>query len=102
MSIKYKFDEGAILGTLQEYVDATYQGHYSNANDPQNIQAIDVWNSLGSLESTCRDNALKYLLRFGKKAGKNTKDLYKAMHYITLMIYAVESEKENKDATTSN
>ena len=73
MKIPYRFSEDKIVKSLQDYLDGTY--------------------------STARDNALKYLLRFGKKEGKNPKDLYKAMHYIILMLYCLK--KEAKDATAS-
>jgi len=98
MTIKYRFQEDEILFHLEEYVDATYSGHYTN-EEKKEIQVIDIWESLGSLESTARDNALKYLLRYGKKEGKNPKDLYKAMHYIILMLYC--GRKGPADATAS-
>ena len=41
---------------------------------------------------------MKYLARYGKKDGKNRKDLLKAMHYIILMMYA---EDTNNDETLS-
>ena len=97
-TVPYRFHEDEILYHLEEYVDATYSGHYTN-EDKKEIQVIDIWESLGSLESTARDNALKYLLRFGKKEGKNPKDLYKAMHYIILMLYCLR--KETSDASAS-
>ncbi len=31
-------------------------------------------------------NAIKYLCRFGKKDGRNRKDLLKAIHYIVLLM----------------
>lgn len=97
-TIPYRFQEDEILFHLQEYVDATYSGHYTNKQKKE-IQVIDIWESLGSLESTARDNALKYLLRFGKKEGKNSKDLYKAMHYIILMLYCLRKEPANASAS---
>tara|TARA_S200002703_G_scaffold152504_1_gene152978 strand:+ start:283 stop:585 length:303 start_codon:yes stop_codon:yes gene_type:complete len=98
MKIPYRFSEDKIVKSLQDYLDGTYSGHYTN-EDKKEIQVIDVWESMGSLDSTARDNALKYLLRFGKKEGKNPKDLYKAMHYIILMLYCLK--KEATDATAS-
>jgi hypothetical protein len=46
-----------------------------------------MWESLGSAETTCRDTAIKYLARYGKKDGRNRKDLLKAIHYIVLMMH---------------
>jgi hypothetical protein len=80
---KYKYREDEILSQLKEYVDSTYSQHYV----AKDIQVIDIWESLGSLDTTCRDTAIKYLSRYGKKEGKNKKDLLKAMHYIMLLMY---------------
>jgi hypothetical protein len=40
----------------------------------------------------CQANAIKYLCRYGKKDGKNRKDLLKAIHYIVLLM----SSEDNK------
>lgn len=42
---------------------------------------------MGDASSTCRNTAMKYLWRYGKKNGNNAEDLYKAMHYIILCLY---------------
>jgi|TARA_S200002703_G_scaffold2466_2_gene3867 hypothetical protein len=93
---EFKFDEDKILDEVYHYLSSTYSQHYTS--NKSNIQAVDIWNSLGTLESTARDNALKYLLRYGKKDGKNRKDLLKAIHYIVLMIYTLNEEEQ--DVTT--
>lgn len=79
-----KYGEDIILKEISEYVFNTYDGHYVGKGE---IQTIDVWNTLGSAETTCRDTAIKYLMRFGKKDGKNKKDLLKACHYIILLMH---------------
>lgn len=84
MSQQYKYNEKQILDEVSEYVLSTYKGHYVASDD---IQTLDVWKALDSVESTCRDTALKYLMRFGKKDGKNKKDLLKAIHYIVLLMH---------------
>lgn len=89
-NIDYRFLEAVTLKKLQEYVDSTYSQHYVGKKE---TQVIDLWESLGSLETTSRDTAIKYLCRYGKKDGRNQKDLYKAMHYIMLMIYCSEVER---------
>jgi hypothetical protein len=90
----YKYNEDKYLREVANYVDGTYGEHYV-AGD---IQVIDIWQSMESLDTTARDTAIKYLCRYGKKAGKNRKDLLKAMHYIMLMMYAEDSinKGENK------
>lgn len=67
------------------YIEATYGEHYAE----DEIQTIDFIEALGNAQTTFRDKALKYLSRYGKKDGKNKKDLLKAIHYI-LMIYQMD------------
>ena len=42
----------------------------------------------------CQSNAIKYLCRYGKKNGKNKKDLYKAVHYIVLLLDSEDRTNE--------
>ena len=88
---EYKYNESEYIHELIEYIDSTYGQHYVN----QGIQVVDVWQSMGSLNTTARDTAIKYLARYGKKNGKNRKDLLKALHYIILMMYAEDSENDD-------
>lgn len=91
---QYKYDEGTALKKITDYVNSTYGQHYVGNGD---VQTVDFWESLGSLETTCRDTAIKYLARYGKKGGKNEKDLLKAIHYIILMMYAKDSGENNPE-----
>ena len=91
MTVKYKYNEDKAVAALQEYLDGTYGQHYVGDGD---VQTVDFWHSLGSLETTARDTAIKYLARYGKKAGKNRKDILKTMHYCILMLYALDKEQE--------
>ena len=68
-----KYNEDKILEDVLKYIKGTYSKHYS----------VDKDFSLS--------NAIKYLCRYGKKDGKNKMDLYKAIHYIVLLI---SSEKQ--------
>lgn len=90
--IDYKYNEGKNLDKVLQYINSTYGQHYVGNGD---IQTVDFWESLGSLETTSRDTAIKYLARYGKKGGKNEKDLLKAIHYIILMMYAADKEETN-------
>ncbi len=47
---------------------------------------MDMLRQLGIDKDFCQANAIKYLARYGKKAGKNRKDLLKAIHYIILLM----------------
>lgn len=87
--MEYKYLEDVSMEKIQAYIDGTYGQHYVGNGE---IQTVDFWESLGSLETTARDTAIKYLARYGKKGGRNEKDLLKAIHYIILMMYANRDE----------
>ena len=87
--LQYKYNEDINMSRIQDYINSTYGQHYVGNGD---IQTVDFWESLGTLESTSRDTAIKYLARYGKKEGRNPKDLLKAVHYILLMMYAADKE----------
>jgi len=91
---EYKYDEMTYINDLVSYIDSTYGQHYVN----EGIQVVDVWHSMGSLTTTARDTAIKYLARYGKKNGCNRKDLLKAMHYIVLMMYAEDTKNDDSSS----
>ena len=93
MKINWKYNEPQILLEVSKYLESTYGQHYAGNKE---IQTVDFWHSLGSLDTTARDNAIKYLARYGKKGGKNRKDLIKAIHYIILMMWDQEQETANE------
>lgn len=92
----YKYDEDKHMANVIKYLAGTYGEHYV----AKDIQVIDIWESLDSLETTARDTAIKYLCRYGKKAGKNKKDLLKAIHYILLMMYAGDKNAQTESTGT--
>ena len=73
----------------------TYKGHYVGGGE---YQTVDIWNTLGSAATTCRDTAIKYLMRYGKKDGHNKKDLLKAVHYITLLNHYTQEEDNDSSS----
>ena len=79
-----RFSEDKFLADVRNYIEGTYNQHYVGKKE---IQTIDVWETLGSVDTTCRDTAIKYLMRYGKKGGHNRKDLLKAVHYIVLLAH---------------
>lgn len=81
----WKYDEGKILKEIESYLLSTYNGHY--VGDEQQIQTLDLIDSIGDAEAFCRSNAIKYLSRFGKKDGKNRKDILKVIHYAILLYH---------------
>ena len=90
-----KYNEEQILKQVIKYIKSTYNQHYST--DGKGLQAMDIFRHLDTDKDFCPSNAIKYLIRYGKKQGKNEKDLIKAIHYIVLLISSErESQKKNK------
>lgn len=88
--IKYIFNEDVILKELQEYVDGTYSEHYSQ----NKYQATDFIVDSGHGEGFFIGNIMKYTQRYGKKDGKNRKDLLKVIHY-AIMALSIHEEEDN-------
>jgi len=86
---KYQEDKG--IKDLQDYISTTYGGHYTSEHN--NVQTLDLIESVGDAESFCRSNAIKYLSRYDKK-GQGKRDLLKAMHYTLLLYYFSGNTKE--------
>ena len=78
----FKYEENVILKQAEDYIAKTYELHYTG---DKGTQTLDLIESIGDAEAFCRSNAIKYLSRFGKKDGKNEKDILKAIHYCTLL-----------------
>lgn len=88
---EYRYNEDKFLAEVLEYIETTYAGHYVGKEE---IQTTDVWHTLGSADTTTRDTAIKYLMRYGKKDGYNRKDLLKAIHYIVLLAHFTEEKQK--------
>ena len=89
---KYKEDEA--IKALQDYISTTYGGHYTSKEN--NVQTLDLIESVGDAEAFCRSNAIKYLSRYDKK-GQAKRDILKALHY-TLLLYHFSGQL--KETTT--
>ena len=79
-----KYNEDKILKEIGEYIANTYGEHYSTTKEGMQVQ--DMLRHLDIDKDFCQANAIKYLCRYGKKDGNNLKDLFKAIHYIVLLI----------------
>ena len=88
--IEYKYDEGAALMELEEYINSTYDEHYSK----NKYQATEFIIDGGHGEGFCIGNIMKYAQRYGKKNGKDRRDLLKVIHYGIIALYV--NEMENK------
>lgn len=98
----FRFKEDRYLEDVANYIAGTYGQHYAHEIDGKNIQVVDLWEGMGSLLTTSRDTAIKYLTRFGRKGGHNEKDLHKAIHYVLLMLYAARNEQTDVAAEEPN
>ena len=79
-----KYNEQQIIEEIYRYIKGTYNQHYSA--DKDGFQVQDMLRHLNIDKDFCQANAIKYLCRYGKKDGKNRKDLMKAIHYIVLLL----------------
>ena len=96
--IDYKYNEEALINELQEYVDGTYEQHYSQ----NKFQATEFIIDGGHGEGFALGNILKYSQRYGKKAGKNRNDLLKVLHYALIALHVHDKEHTTVDTTDWN
>ena len=87
-SIAYKYREAAAIEELQAYVDSTYGEHYAQGK----IQTTEFIIDLGDGIPFTRGNVIKYAQRYGKKGGRNRKDILKILHYALIMLYVHDTE----------
>ena len=91
--IQYKYDEDAILTDLNEYIDSTYNEHYSK----NKYQATEFIIDGGHGEGFCIGNIMKYAQRYGKKNGKDRSDLLKVIHYGIIALHINNMENSEND-----
>ena len=90
----YRYSEDKILKEVKDYIDDTYKQHYSK----NKFQATEFIMDSGHGEGFCIGNIMKYAQRFGKKDGKNRKDLLKVIHYGIMALHNLDNG-EVKDET---
>ena len=91
--IEYKYDEGAALMELEEYIDSTYDEHYSK----NKYQATEFIIDGGHGEGFCIGNIMKYAQRYGKKNGKDRSDLLKVLHYGIIALNVNDMENSENE-----
>jgi hypothetical protein len=96
--IDYKYNEPALLQELTEYIDNTYDEHYSQSKFQTTEFIIDNGDGIGFT----RGNIIKYAQRYGKKDGRNRKDLLKVLHYAMIMLYVHDLNEEKYDENKRN
>ena len=91
-TIPYKFNEGELLKELTNYVDSTYESHYSQ----NKFQATEFIIDGGHGTGFCIGNVLKYAQRYGNKGTQDDarKDLMKVLHYALIQLYVHDTNKE--------
>lgn len=77
LSIDYAFNEGELLDEMREYIDSTYDAHYSQSQ----YQSTEIIEDMGHGMGFALGNVIKYCQRYGKKQGYNRADLMKVIHY---------------------
>ena len=84
LDIDYKFNEENLISEFKEYVDATYNSHYSQ----NGFQSTEIIVERGHGTGFCMGNIDKYSNRYGKKGdhAEQRKDLIKIMHYALIQL----------------
>jgi len=77
-----KYNEDKIIKEISEYVNNTYDEHYSEGE----VQTLDFIDACGDAKAFCRSNILKYASRYDKK-GTPRKDILKIIHYAMLLLH---------------
>lgn len=89
MKTNYIFNEDEALAEIKAYIDSTYNQHYAQ----NKYQATDFIVDAGHGEGFCIGNIFKYAQRYGKKEGKNRKDILKVIHYAIILLSVNDREK---------
>ena len=89
MKINYKFNEDKLLAEFKEYIDGTYNAHYSK----EKFQATEFIVDSGHGTGFMIGNVMKYAQRYGKKGSDADarKDLLKVLHYALMQLHVHDS-----------
>ena len=88
--MEYKFNEEQTIKQIKNYIDATYEQHYAHSK----YQATDMIIDAGHGEGFCVGNIMKYAMRYGKKDGKNQRDLLKIIHYAIIAMHLGDTDDD--------
>ena len=84
------FNEEQALTWARNYIISTYTQHYSK----NKTQTTEFVFDSGHGEGFCMGNIIKYAQRYGKKDGKNPKDLLKIIHYAIILLGSEHYDKK--------
>ena len=89
-SIEYKYNEGKLLKEITDYINNTYDEHYSQNKYQATEFIIDGGHGVGFTVG----NILKYAQRYGHKGTPTDwrKDLMKVIHYAIMALHVHDSE----------
>ena len=92
LKIDYKYNEDMALKELCDYIDSTYDEHYSK----NKFQATEFIIDGGHGTGFCVGNVLKYAQRYGKKGNSADarKDMMKVLHYALIQLYIHDKEED--------
>ena len=93
----HKYNEKELLKEIDDYISSTYKGHYSS----NNVQTLDLIDSVGDAEAFCRSNVLKYASRYDRK-GSARKDIIKIIHYGLLLLHFNDKRETADRANAGN
>lgn len=87
----FKYNELNLIEELKEYVESTYDQHYSKNKFQSTEFIIDSGHGTGF----CIGNILKYAQRYGKKGNTvdSRKDILKILHYALIQLYIHDNYK---------
>ena len=91
--INYKFNEGELCKELAEYIDKTYDSHYSKNKFQSTEFIVDCGHGIGFAIG----NILKYAQRYGRNGlpEDHRKDLMKVLHYAIIAL-SIHDEENNE------
>lgn len=101
MTIKYKYNEGDLLRQITDYVNSTYDEHYSQNKFQATEFIIDGGHGVGFTIG----NIMKYAQRYGHKGNPEDwrKDLMKVIHYAIIAMYVHDKKyAEDEEFLTLN
>lgn len=92
--MNYKFNEDKYIQEFKNYIDSTYQGHYSS----NQFQSTEIIIDRGHGTGFCMGNIDKYSNRYGKKGSDADarKDLMKILHYALIQLHIHDSNTKKK------
>ena len=88
--IEYAFREDELVEEMMDYINSTYDAHYSQ----NQYQSTEIIEDMGHGMGFALGNVIKYCQRYGKKAGHNRDDLKKVIHYGIIALAMHDNEHE--------